>query len=387
MCVCAAFEKFCCHRTTIRGRPPGRTFVRIEGRQMQQSGVQGLFALRWRQVEIDGLTGSDPARLHGGMVWRWQGEVLRLDGPQALLSLTGAKGARAPKKLRKVVSRMLSTIDEAHMRDVGDCTPEALFEHAVIVLTDGRARYPATLVETSRAGQPLVVFCDALPPQNTDLYVLEAHEVAAAKAKPSSSMMCFTPGTRIRNGQGWCPVTDLRPGDRILTRDDGLQDITWIGNSHITAPELKLRPDLRPIRLRAGAIEAERPDQDLVVSPDHRVLLRGAMAKALFAETEVLVAARDLQNDASIHRDHALKDVRYIHILLPRHAVVWANDLPCETFHPQDMPVSSLPERQREVLLEARPDLMKPANYGPTARRCLERPEAALLRGAMHMPI
>ena len=215
-----------------------------EGRHMQASGVQGLFALRWRQVEIDGLRGSDPAMLHGGMVWRWQGEVLRLDGPQALLSLTGAKGTRPRHKLRKVVARMLSTIDEAHARDIEDCAPDALFEHAILVLTDGVNRYPATLVETERPGHPLVVFCDAFPPQMTDLYVLEAQDIKPSEPADDASMMCFTPGTRIRNGQGWCPVVDLRPGDRILTRDDGLQEITWIGHSHITASELSTQPDL-----------------------------------------------------------------------------------------------------------------------------------------------
>ncbi len=352
-----------------------------------RAGVRGLFALQWAQVEVDGWIGTDPTLLHGGMVWRWHGDVVRLDGPQALLSLTGARGDRPRRNLRKIISRMLSTIDEAHARSVGTCDAEAVFEHAVVILTDGRARYPATLVETARPGAPLVVFCDALPPKDTDLVVLETQDVADLVPDAPSAMMCFTPGTRIRNGQGWCPVTDLRPGDKVMTRDDGLQEITWIGHSHITAPELRARPDLRPIRLRAGAIETERPDADLVVSPDHRILLRGPMAQALFAEPEVLVAARDLQNDASIHRDHGLTDVRYIHILLPRHAVIWANDLPCETFHPQDMPVSALPKGQREILLELRPDLLKPSNYGPPARRCLDRTETALLRGAMHMPI
>ena len=321
------------------------------------------------------------------MIWRWHGEALRLDGPQALLSLTGARGDHPRRKLRSMVARMLSSIDEAHARTVGDCDAEAMFEHDLLVLTDGRSRFPATLVQGARPGQPVVVFCDALPPRDQPLYVLEAQDIDAAQPEKPVAMMCFTPGTRIRNGQGWCPVTDLRPGDRIATRDDGLQDIIWIGHSHVTAPELRARPDLRPVRLRAGAIASERPDQDLVVSPDHRVLLRGPMAQALFSEPEVLVTARDLLNDASIHRDHGVKEVRYIHILLPRHAVIWANDLPCETFHPADMPVSALPRGQREVLLEARPDLLRPTNYGPMARRCLDRAETALLRGALHMPV
>jgi Ca2+-binding RTX toxin-like protein len=40
---------------------------------------------------------------------------------------------------------------------------------------------------------------------------------------------CFTPGTRIATPRGEVPVEELREGDRAITRDNGLQEVRWVG--------------------------------------------------------------------------------------------------------------------------------------------------------------
>ncbi|NNJ68922.1 MAG: type I secretion protein, partial [Boseongicola sp.] len=40
---------------------------------------------------------------------------------------------------------------------------------------------------------------------------------------------CFTPGTLIATDRGPIAVEALRTGDRLVTRDNGLRRVHWIG--------------------------------------------------------------------------------------------------------------------------------------------------------------
>ncbi|MCP4818938.1 MAG: Hint domain-containing protein, partial [Shimia sp.] len=155
-----------------------------------------------------------------------------------------------------------------------------------------------------------------------------------AAGESRSGVICFTPGTVIATPQGPRKIEDLREGDCVQTRDNGAQPVQWIGSRRMTGARLFAMPKLRPIRIRAGALGIDRPDQELVVSPDHRMLVRGAAAQALFNSDEVLVAARDLVNGSTVAVDHALREVTYVHLLLPGHEILWANGVESESFHP-----------------------------------------------------
>lgn len=43
----------------------------------------------------------------------------------------------------------------------------------------------------------------------------------------------FTPGTLIAPSQGERRVEDLRAGDRVITRDNGIQEIRWAGAKRV----------------------------------------------------------------------------------------------------------------------------------------------------------
>jgi hypothetical protein len=132
---------------------------------------------------------------------------------------------------------------------------------------------------------------------------------------------CYVTGTRIRTTAGDTPVEALRPGDLVLTEEGDPRPVRWIGYRAIdlrrhAAPEL-----VRPIRIRAGAIAAGVPARDLLVSPDHAMFLHGA-----------LVPARQLVNHASILFDTSLQRFTYYHVELDRHAVLYAESAPSESY-------------------------------------------------------
>lgn len=346
------------------------------------TGYRGAFVLSWAQTEVDGLRGAPPDQVECGSAWRWSGVATRVDDPADVLVLTGGEQAALRRHAARQVGRLLGDPDLA-LRDEADGEAETghLFRSGFDV-TDGRALYNATMVDVERAEHPLVLFVGALPPAETDLWVvntrLEARPTAEGATPPG--VMCFIPGTEIRTPDGARRVEDLRVGDRIQTKDNGPQAIAWIGGQNISGARLQAMPHLRPVRLRAGGLCEGEPDADLFVSPDHRLLLRGRVARTLFSTEEVFVSARDLINDCTVTVDRACREVHYVHLLLERHEVVWANGVECESFHPEGTSLDRLDPEQRAALLAAFPGVIdNPARYGAHARRELTRAEAALL--------
>lgn len=194
-------------------------------------------------------------------------------------------------------------------------------------------------------------------------------------------MICFTPGTRISTPHGAARIEDLQPGDRIRTKDNGAQEVLWTGHRRMTGARLYAMPHLRPVRFRAGAMGSGRPEEDLLVSPQHRMLVRGAAAQALFNTAEVLVAAEDLINGNSIAVDYAARDVTYVHILLERHNIIWANGMETESFHPSNTALEMIDPAQRAVLTALLPGMAEdPQGYGDHARRNISASEAAIFR-------
>jgi hypothetical protein len=143
---------------------------------------------------------------------------------------------------------------------------------------------------------------------------------------------------------------------------------------------------LRPIRIRGAALGEDAPDADLVVSPRHRILLRSAAVRALFGTPDVLVAAEDLLNDTTVTRDHQLREVSYIHLLLPRHHIVWANGIETESFHPASTDLRTVDPVQLGRLSCIVPGVeADPRGYGEPVRRELNRTESrALLAETAH---
>lgn len=186
------------------------------------------------------------------------------------------------------------------------------------------------------------------------------------------SVICFTPGTRILTAKGARPVETLRPGDLIVTRDEGLQPLRWTGATRALA-----RGDLAPIRFAPHVLGSERP---LLVSPRHRMLIEGHAAQLLFGAEEVFAAACHLVDDESVTRVEG-GEVTYIHLALDRHQVILAEGAPTESFFVGDEALKALSPQARESLFRAMPHLRAdPTRYGATARPCLKKHEARLLR-------
>lgn len=348
-----------------------------------KTGFRGAFVISWSQTELDGLEAAPLDALTTGAAWSWRGDPVRVDGPTEVLRLEQADGEAS---IRRRAARMVRRLVGAAVQNTSDLNAVSVDEPLMdsrFVVTDGAQSYTVTLIETGTRSRPLLMFLNELPPRNTDLWVVHRTLSADLRAPGDPTMggvICFTPGTRIETPDGPRMVEDLREGDRVQTRDSGAQDILWIGRRRMTGARLFVMPHLRPVRIRTGALGIERPDQELLVSPEHRMLVRGPAARALFNTPEVLVPARDLINGGNIAVDLAVREVNYIHLLLPTHQILWANGVETESFHPANTALSTLSDDDRSRLLAQMPDLEHdPHLYGSYARRNLSASEAAIL--------
>jgi len=150
---------------------------------------------------------------------------------------------------------------------------------------------------------------------------------------PGMLMLCFTGGTLIQTDRGNIPVECLKAGDLVLTKDRGLQPIRWIGSKKVKGTVLDLHENIRPIRIRAGALGANIPETDLLVSPQHRILIRSAIAQRIFNSNEVLIAAKHLLHLEGIDIASDLTEVEYFHILFDQHEIVLSNGAETESLY------------------------------------------------------
>lgn len=191
---------------------------------------------------------------------------------------------------------------------------------------------------------------------------------------------CFTPGTLVATKAGEVKVEDLRPGDRVVTRDNGFQEIAWTGHKLLTQEDLSASPELRPVLFRAGSLGPGTPAADMMVSPNHRMLMIHEQAQLIFAEREVLVAAKHLTSLPGVSRAE-VREVRYIHIMFARHQVILADGAWSESFQPGDFALNGMAPETRAELLRLFPQLagQGAARAYPDARLSLKGYEAQLL--------
>ena len=186
--------------------------------------------------------------------------------------------------------------------------------------------------------------------------------------------ICFVGGTRILTSNGEVEVEELQTGDRVLTRESGEQVICWTASRELSGTTAKA---FAPIRISADAFGNGLPARDLLVSPQHRILITDWRAELLFGVPEVLVAAKHLVNDHTVCVETDLDAFSYHHILFEKHETVFSEGLPTESFHPGDMAMSALGEAARLELLELFPELAD-AKVGlrPLSHRALKCFEA-----------
>ena len=156
--------------------------------------------------------------------------------------------------------------------------------------------------------------------------------------------------------------------------------VRFFDGDHNVNAALRVNQHLRPIMIRQGSLGNGLPERDMMVSPNHRVLVANDRTALYFDEHEVLVAAKHLIGGKGIFSLDSIGTC-YIHFMFDQHEVVLSDGAWSESFQPGDFTLKGMGNAQRNEIFELFPDLQTDAGLDDyiAARRTLKRHEAVLL--------
>ncbi|MFT4716530.1 MAG: hypothetical protein ACI9ZD_001294 [Paracoccaceae bacterium] len=166
--------------------------------------------------------------------------------------------------------------------------------------------------------------------------------------------MSFTPETRILTKHGEVQVRDLRPGDMVKTRDNGFQELVWIGKAQMSGRALLDAPHLRPVLVRENAFGNGLPSRDTMLSPNSRVIVGKDRSTLFLNAKNALVAAKNLFDNKEVHQFDCL-GTQYVQLQFDGHQVVQVNGLWVENFDLTDYSLGAIGNSQRNEISELFP--------------------------------
>ena len=231
----------------------------------------------------------------------------------------------------------------------------------------------ATVTIADQTDSTVSVFIDE--EQSRDGETGHTTEVVGIIAFEDGLIPCFAGDTLVTVALGEKPIRTLEVGDAVLTVENGLQEICWIGHQLYAKPVLSSYPQLYPVRITQGALGQDLPKRDLLVSRQHRILVRSKVAARMFGKSEVLVAAAKLVGLPGIYIDETVAQVTYVHVLFDKHQLIYAEGTLAESLYTGPEAIRALSATAQDQIRAILPEAadanagLRAARHIPTGRQ------------------
>ena len=212
--------------------------------------------------------------------------------------------------------------------------------------------------------------------------VQSAIHVAPAIAEFEEAFSAFARGSVIATSDGPVAVEDLVPGMEVVTGDNAVERIMWIGSMSILPARLGARIETATMtRITTDAFGMGRPTPDLQLGPWARLLLQDARCKAATGASAAYAPVRSFMDGISIIEVTPFAPISAFHLALERHGSIRAAGLEIESFHPGGNLSDRLDPQLAAMFMSLFPHLRSAAEFGPLAHPRLSpsQAEAALL--------
>ncbi len=167
-------------------------------------------------------------------------------------------------------------------------------------------------------------------------------------AQNAGTIPCFAAGTRILTPDGARPVETLAAGDLVTTVEGAVRPIAWVQRRLVGFRETPDAP--RPVLIAAHALGPGRPESDLVVSAQHRIVMGGFGQGVPLFTAPVLVPAASLTGLPGVRGMHERRRIEWVHLLFRRHELLVAQGCVAESLFLGPMVVGSVPAWARAHL-------------------------------------
>ncbi len=292
---------------------------------MDRSG-DGAFVIAWAQVGVE-FDPGDGSEIVEGMALRWRGRAQRMDCPGCCLHRPrcAARGVRVGRRRVAPSAPLLRPGEE----------PELSAPSNGFLLSDGQRRYAVMLAETDGPEGPLLICEEGLPPAETLLRVVQTNGRRAGAHRNRAPEETVLPAgidaaTPVETASGRLAAGDLVPGERLRTAEGGWAELVGLERRHLTGARLTALPELRPIRIGAGALGGGLPRADLLIGPAQLLRIGGTAAMALFGRAQVQAAAGDLDDGGAIRPASGVRAIDLVQPVLEVPAAITVAGVPVE---------------------------------------------------------
>lgn len=239
-------------------------------------------------------------------------------------------------------------------------------DSALVLMSPNGANVDVLVLQNAATGDVLFHPLTPLTPDTT-YCVVSVNTDTANQVLAQVACVSFSRGTRIALASGaQVPIEDLHVGDRVLTRNQGPQEIRWIGQSTVRATGA-----FAPIMIKAGTLNNTG---DLVVSPDHRLFVYQRSDALGTGHSDLLVKARHLVDGNNV-RVRAGGFVDYFQLLFNDHQIIYAEGIAAESMLLDTRTKPALPPELLEQLREVMPEHSSGAAGFDVQQAVLDRPD------------
>ncbi len=262
---------------------------------------------------------------------------------------------------------------------IGEPDAQLFLDCALMFMSpDGNTQEAILIVEVDGQGDAADIYMLPLAPMlpHVEYRLVGVDTDTPLQKFAHVACVSFTRGTQITLASGEQRlIEDLAVGDRVLTRDDGVQPIRWIGQSTVRAVG-----EVAPILIAAGTLNNTG---DLLVSPDHRLFIYQRSDEVGAGRSELLVKAKHLVNGETVRRQDG-GHVDYFQLLFDSHQIIYAEGIAAESMLIDTRTKPVLPDDLAEAMGDVIPGHSDLPHAGlDVNENLLKRPDmAALLRKA-----